>query len=142
MILCPNSIFSILFILLISFSVLCPRAFDPDTLAQNTGRKTIRITTGVSSGVLEGSFSFSFLGSTVNIPANLNNFNKNLCGRTFSNLQAVDEATCELENVDETDGSGSYLVRFEAWSVGLYENNVYSHSGRPPVRYANINTID
>lgn len=80
-----------------------------------------------------GSFAFSFFGKSVDISANLNNFNERLCASTFSLLPAVDEATCQLETVNSDDGSGSFLVRFESWSVALYENNIYSHSGRPDV---------
>lgn len=114
-------------------AVLCPRAFDPVTLGSYPGRKTIRITTGLSSGRLSGLFTFEFFGSTVEIPANLANFDEELCGETFSSLLAVGDASCQLERVNEEDGSGSFLVTFNSWSSTLYENNIYSHNGRPSV---------
>ena len=72
---------------------------------------------------------------SIRVAASLSHFSVSGCSEAFSSLMGVDEARCELENFNEENNSGSYLVRFISWSLIPYENNWYQHYGDPPLDY-------
>ena len=47
---------------------LCPKGFDPLTIVEYTNRRTISLTTGSTSGKLDGQLVFSMGPESVNIP--------------------------------------------------------------------------
>lgn len=113
---------------------LCPKSFDPITLHENRGRRSLQITTSVQPGArLSGNFLFGFLDAYVEIGASLLSMSETACSNAFSSLRGVERADCIFESVDSADGSGSFVVQFMSWSLEPFENNLFNHSGNPPL---------
>lgn len=86
-----------------------------------------------SGGQLAGKFLFGFFDDYVEIGASLVSMSEASCSNSFSSLRGVDRAECVYEAVNDEDGSGSYVVQFMSWPAEPFENNIFNHSGNPPL---------
>ena len=86
-------------------SEICPKAFDPNGLSLLTNRRSIRITTDVEAGHLEGSISFTFGLSTVKFNADARTLTNSTCNAIFNQMRATDSVSCEVHHVDSYSGT-------------------------------------
>ena len=123
---------------------MCPKAYEPLALPQNTRRRAVRLVLGPRDDwarVREGSegslqlslLSFSFSGSTAMLKSNVNEMDGAECTRLLGELKSVDSATCERESMDLASGAGSYLIRINDYPLFPHENNIFNHTGNPPL---------
>ena len=115
-------------------SRLCPKAFDPQLLSEKTSRRQLRLSMVSGSTVRsDQTFSFSFSGSSVLLNANVQNLDDLACTSALLGLKSISSLYCVREFVDAASGSASYVLRLDEFPLIPHENNVFSHSGAPPL---------
>lgn len=137
--LCPKGTF-VYAIQLIAFNLASLNffsAYDVLTAAQNPNRRSVRMLTGATSGVLSGSFSFHFMGSEVSIPSGVDTAS---CSTYLGRLLTVDKVSCQVEILDKAIGSQSIVIELESYPEIPYENNIFTHSGNPPLSFFKCET--
>jgi hypothetical protein len=124
---------------------LCPMAFEPLSLPSRPNRRTVRLITGFEGGgsisgdqqdpYLAGLLEFSFGGFSVLLNADALELDSFACSGSLSSglKAAVSEVSCIREIVNERYHSGSYLVTLHSFPVKPHLNNLFFHSGNPPL---------
>lgn len=122
---------------------MCPKSYDPLTLNDRTNRRRLRIVTAVSEGSLYGNFEFSFLRSSIKIPADANIFNSEYCTESFKNMNSAVNVQCIREKV-EPNGAGTYLITLNDYPLYPTENNFHQHNGNPALSlfYCNASKVN
>mmetsp|Transcript_5086 Transcript_5086/g.7776 ORF Transcript_5086/g.7776 Transcript_5086/m.7776 type:complete len:1957 (-) Transcript_5086:199-6069(-) len=124
---------------------ICPKAFDATTVTDDMPRRAIRLTIGRESGKLEGRAALTYNGAQVLLDANPDNLSSEECTRIVRKMQGVGDATCVNERIGaEQTSSYSYLITFNSWSTTPFENNLFNHSGNPPLSAfgCNVDRVD
>jgi len=111
---------------------MCPKAYEPSQLPYKPNRRAVRLITGVVSGELAGKFGFAFSGSAVQFAADANSMNGEECTKILEQMSSFGQATCERESAAD-DGTGSYVITIDSFPLAPHENNIFSHTGNPPV---------
>lgn len=96
---------------------LCPKAFDPITINNFPNRRSIRLTTGLVGGRLEGSMSFSFSGAYITLNADGNYMNSEVCSSKFNDLSSFGKVECERVEQNEEDGTASYIIQINEFPL-------------------------
>jgi len=109
---------------------MCPKGDDP--LTTFTDYRTITLNTSVASGHLDGTFKFSFNGESFYFPANALLWSEDDCKLAFESLPNIESVTCTRGHVHHSNAS-SYIIKFLSFPTYPYENNVYTHTGDPPL---------
>jgi len=124
---------------------LCPKTYDPDSLKVNLKRRSVRLTTGLSSGKFFGRYDFTFASSSVTFQANANQFNGGACTEALKALKSATNVTCELESANAITQTGSYIITLNSYPVNPpYENNFFKHNGNPQLSAfsCNVSNVD
>ncbi len=121
---------------------ICPKAYDPIQKQTMMARRTVRLSTGLLSGEMNGRFSFSFSGSSISLDANANRLSSDVCTGQFTQLRSASDVNCEREEYDEATGTGEYLITINEYPIMPHENNVFFHSGNPPISAFKCNMTD
>lgn len=114
---------------------MCPKAYEPLSLGQNTRRRTVRLVLDPGS-LTDGPaghsvLSFSFSGSTAMLKARASEMDSAECTRLLGGLKSIASATCDREAMDVTSGAGSYSIRIDDFPLFPHENNIFNHTGNP-----------
>jgi len=88
--------------------------------------------TTASSGLLDGYMKFSFNGFSVPFPANAYSFTSLDCQMLLATLPNVQSVYCVRNAMDSTDGA-TYTIQLRSFTVLPQENNLFYHSGNPPL---------
>ncbi len=106
----------------------CPRGDDPWTVDQND--RVIIITTAADAGTeMTGSFTFTFMGESVEFPADAGSVTD--CDNFFETHLAIQDIDCTITSVDEDTKGGTWTISFIEFENPPFENNIYSHNGNP-----------
>lgn len=123
---------SILNALIVILAGMCPKAFDPVVTDENTPRRTIQLTVGRESGVLEGRVELFFNNASIWLDANTDNLSSEECTTQVSKMKGVTRAICKNERKgDEKTSEYKYTITFLEWSLQPFENNIFFHDGNP-----------
>lgn len=109
---------------------MCPKGDDPFT--SFTDYRTITIATSASGGTLGGEFKFIFNGKYFYFDADASAFDNDACEAAFEALGNVKDVSCSRGVVNGVGGA-TYTVEFLAFPTFPVDNNIYSHSGNPPL---------
>ena len=112
-------------------SRLCPKAYEPLGLESKPERRQLRLT--VENIRASSTISFSFSGSTVFLPADVEELGSSECTSILSALKSVHSVSCLRESFDASSGFATYLIRIDDYPVFPHENNVFNHTGAPPL---------
>ena len=94
----------------------------------------IEIVTGATAGtLLEGYFTFHFLGHKVSLQANTQSpsFGANECKAVMETLPNIKTVTCTVTLNDSSSGASTYTITITAWPTYPMENQFFSHLGVP-----------
>ncbi len=110
---------------------MCPKGNDPIKLF--TGFRTITITTSIGSSKSltssSSNFIFRFNGQNTSFPANYNNWSPQKCESAMQKLRNIAKVQCIMGS--QSNGGIQYTVKFLAFPMYPYENNIYFHNGNP-----------
>ncbi|CAK4429966.1 unnamed protein product [Aphanomyces euteiches] len=67
------------------------------------------------------------------MPANANSNSNSICASAVMTLGNVVKATCTISGQDSTTQGATYTIAFLEWAHRNAENNIFSHSGNPPL---------
>ncbi|KAH9136564.1 hypothetical protein AeRB84_018367, partial [Aphanomyces euteiches] len=109
----------------------CPKNDDPLTTGQVY--RTIALTVSAVGSALAGTVSVTFNGFTFTMPANANSNSNSICASAVMTLGNVVKATCTISGQDSTTQGATYTIAFLEWAHRNAENNIFSHSGNPPL---------
>ena len=110
---------------------MCPKGDDPVTVAQNNRQIEVSITNwGNSATSLSGVARFTFELYTMEL--DMGNLNDASCTNAWNSLPNVKEASCNVTTYN-TDMTRKMNVTFLDWPTFPKENNIYSHTGNPPL---------
>ena len=74
------------------------------------------------------------MGKSFKFSANANKFDSEQCEAGFrAPLPNVERVKCRNNGTDYANGGTAYFVEFTAWPLRPYENNIYSHDGKPRI---------
>ncbi|ETW07562.1 hypothetical protein H310_02049 [Aphanomyces invadans] len=110
---------------------MCPKNDDPLTTSQVY--RSIALTVSASSLALVGTVSVTFNGYSFTMPANANANSDAICTAAAMTLGNVRVATCVMSAVNAATQGATYTIEFQEWAHRDAENNVFSHTGNPPV---------
>ena len=119
---------------------ICPKSFDPIGLEGLTNRRSILISTSVTSGFFEGYLEFTFGLSTISFDADARTMTNASCTAAFAGMSSVSSVTCGIRRVDQSTGAGAYEVTFHSFPLNPFENNLFSHNGNPALNAFFCNT--
>ncbi len=119
---------------------ICPKAFNPTGLELLPNRRSIRVSTNVNGGIMNGRFQLGFGLSTAYFAANANEFSSAQCKAAVESMKGVDSASCVQYDVNANSGIGSYLITFLSYPRRAFENNLFTHNGNPSLKAFSCNT--
>jgi hypothetical protein len=109
---------------------MCPKGIDP--LTSYSEYRTITLTTHSDSGTLAGQLKFTFNGEYIYLPANAKQMTSSQCTKYFQTLPNIGEVKCG-RNKPDTRGGALYEIQLRSFPAVPHENNIYFHSGNPPL---------
>ncbi|RQM20469.1 hypothetical protein B5M09_010546, partial [Aphanomyces astaci] len=112
-------------------SCMCPKNDDPLTPGQ--AFRSIALTVSGATSALAGVVTVTFNGYSFTMPANANSNSDAICAAAVLTLGNVRTATCVMSAVDSTTQGATYTIEFQEWSHWDSENNVFFHTGNPPL---------
>eukprot|EP00614_Pseudopedinella_elastica_P032719 CAMPEP_0172619454 /NCGR_PEP_ID=MMETSP1068-20121228/93544_1 /TAXON_ID=35684 /ORGANISM="Pseudopedinella elastica, Strain CCMP716" /LENGTH=208 /DNA_ID=CAMNT_0013426215 /DNA_START=154 /DNA_END=777 /DNA_ORIENTATION=- len=108
----------------------CPKADDPET--ENQTYREVLLSTGATSGYLSGHFDLTFMGQSIGFDADAGIMN---LATALQNLPSVSHVVVSKTGSNEF-GGGEFVLTFQEWPKGRpTDNNLYSHSGFPPLNF-------
>jgi hypothetical protein len=107
--------------------IMCPKTDDPVSINQNA--RTIKIDV-ISNGAMQGDVAFFFNGYYTTFSADAAQMNSRKCEEAFEALENVDRVACDMSRLST---GASYNVSFLSFPQMPQENNLFSHSGNPPL---------
>ena len=119
---------------------MCPKAYEPHTVDDRPSRRTFALSTFVMSGEMAGYFDVKVGEGQAKFKADARQFSASECREVVEKMGSVSKATCDLDNVDEETGTGTYTVTILEYPKNPYENNLFSHSGNIPSSAITCNT--
>ncbi len=109
---------------------LCPWGHDP--LSEGQSSRAIRVTTSAVTGALEGYWTLSFQGETVQIDANAKNVDGKMCSEAVSELPSIESAICIRGEIDSHLGT-TYTITIKQWPLYPKINNIDTYNRNPLV---------
>ncbi|RHY22896.1 hypothetical protein DYB36_007378, partial [Aphanomyces astaci] len=110
---------------------MCQKNDDPLTPGQ--AFRSIALTVSGATSALAGVVTVTFNGYSFTMPANANSNSDAICAAAVLTLGNVRTATCVMSAVDSTTQGATYTIEFQEWSHWDSENNVFFHTGNPPL---------
>eukprot|EP00606_Chrysophyceae_sp_TOSAG23-5_P001098 GSChrysophyteH2.ASY1.ANO1.1092.1 assembled CDS len=117
---------------------LCPKGHDPIVPTDSYHQITLRIFT--ESGVLSGRIKLSFMDKSIYFPADVELMTDAVCAWNMMQLPNIKTATCSNNGTDHTGGGTAYTINITEWPTHPYENNIYTHRGRPDIKQFHCDT--
>ncbi len=109
---------------------LCPWGYDP--LSEGQSSRAIRVTTSAVTGALEGYWTLSFQGETVQIDANAKKVDGKMCSEAVSELPSIESAICIRGEIDSHLGT-TYTITIKQWPLYPKINNIDTYNENPLV---------
>jgi hypothetical protein len=119
---------------------ICPKAFDFQNIVNTSSFRTVKLTTGITTGKLSGTFEIGFGHSKLKFNADANEVDDLNCKTQLLSWKGVSGVSCNRESVDPDSGAGTYKITILNYPVQPYENNIFNHTGNPPLSSFFCNT--
>ena len=110
-------------------SRMCPKGNDP--ISSHNGYHKIVLRTYAAAGTIAGALKFTFNDKSFFFPAQSNLWSDDDCATSFRQLPNIKTVSCTRNGTDYTDGGRAFFIELEEFPASPFENNIYSHNGRP-----------
>lgn len=109
--------------------IMCPKTDDPVSINQSPRAVELTIESH-NGGALSGDVVVFFNGYYAAFGADASSMSARKCEKAWESLENVEDVTCKMST---TAAGAKYNVSFESWPVVPRENNLFSHTGNPPI---------
>lgn len=80
-----------------------------------------------------GKLKLTFASESIFLNADALSLSSEACTSAVKQFHGVGDVSCVRDYLDSSGLIGSYVITFNSWSLLPHENNLFNHSGNPPI---------